>query len=170
MCSALGEARAMLQDVTPLTRDCGLVCGGACCRSLPGEKTGMLLFPGEEAYYQDRPGYDLLDTETGPLLVCAGTCDRAERPLSCRLFPLLPVLREDGVRVAMDARARAACPLAAQGVRGLSGAFVEAVRQTGRTLAGDAVQRDFLLRLTREQDELRALQRQFSGKGGTGHV
>lgn len=170
MISPLEQARALLLDVTPLTRDCGQVCGGACCRSLPGEQTGMLLFPGEEAYYQGKPGYALLETETGPLLVCSGACDRVERPLSCRLFPLLPVLRGDTVKVAMDARARAACPLAAQGVRGLSEAFIEAVRQAGQVLAADADQRVFLQRLTREQDELRTLQRQFGGKGGMGHV
>lgn len=161
MSHALHQARALLWDVTPLTMDCGLVCGGACCRSLPGERTGMLLFPGEERYYQDRPGYELLPTETGPLLVCAGTCRREERPLSCRLFPLLPVVRPEGVKVAMDARARAACPLAQQGVRGLSEAFVEAVRQAGQTLMEDEAQRAFLTRLTREQDELKALQKRF---------
>lgn len=160
----------MLLDVTPLTRDCGLVCGGACCRSLPGERTGMLLFPGEEAYYHGKPGYELMETETGPLLVCSGACDRSERPLSCRLFPLLPVLREEGVKVAMDARAKAACPLAIQGVRGLSDTFVEAVRRVGQALARDEAQRAFLQRLTWEQDELRALQKQFGGKGGNGHV
>ena len=121
----------------------------------------MLLFPGEEGYYADRPGYELLGTETGPLLMCAGACDRAERPLSCRLFPLLPVLRAEGVKVAMDARARAACPLSAQGVRGLSEAFVEAVRRAGQILCEDEAQRAFLLRLTEEQDELRALQKRF---------
>ena len=130
----------------------------------------MLLFPGEDAYYRDRPGYELLDTDTGPLLVCSGVCDRTDRPLSCRLFPLLPVLREEGVKVAMDARARAVCPLAAQGVRGLSEAFVEAVRQAGQALSQDETQQTFLRRLTREQDELRALQKQFGGKGVTGHV
>ena len=170
MSRPLDLARTMLQDVTPLRMDCGLVCGGACCRSLPGERTGMLLFPGEEAYYQGKAGYELLATETGSLLICHGACDRAERPLSCRLFPLLSVVREEGVRVAMDARARAACPLAAQGVAGLSEDFVEAVRQAGRTLMTDDTQRAFLLRLTREQDELRALQKQFGAKGGTGHV
>lgn len=128
----------------------------------------MLLFPGEEAYYLGKRGYDLL--EIGPLLVCSGSCDRADRPLSCRMFPLLPVLREDGVRVAMDARAWAACPLASQGVHGLSGAFVEAVRQAGQILAKDKTQRDFLQRLTREQDELRALQKHFGRKGGPEHV
>lgn len=161
MNASLDRARELLRDVTPLSMDCGRVCGGACCESLPGERTGMLLFPGEEAYYEGRAEYQVLETETGSLLICAGRCRREERPLSCRLFPLLPVLRAEGVRVAMDARARAACPLAAQGVRGLSEAFVEAVRQAGQALAEDESQRAFLTRLTREQDELRALQKRF---------
>lgn len=161
MNASLDRARELLRDVTPLSMDCGRVCGGACCESLPGERTGMLLFPGEEAYYESRAEYQVLETETGPLLICAGRCRREERPLSCRLFPLLPVLRAEGVRVAMDARARAACLLAAQGVRGLSEAFVEAVRQAGQALAEDEGQRAFLTRLTREQDELRALQKRF---------
>ena len=161
MSDSLGQAREILRDVTPLRVDCGQICGGACCRSLPGERTGMLLFPGEEAYYQGKPGYELLETATVPLVVCAGSCDRGERPLSCRLFPLLPVLRAEGVKVAMDARARAVCPLATQGVRGLSDAFVEAVRQAGQALVEDETQRAFLRRLTEEQDELRALQRRF---------
>ena len=161
MATALVEARELLKDITPLRMDCGQVCGGACCRSLDGERTGMLLFPGEDAFYRGRPGYEVLETETGPLLVCDGTCERAERPLSCRLFPVLPVVRAEGVKVAMDARARAACPLAGQGVRGLSEAFVEAVRQVGQALMEDAEQGEFLRRLTREQDELRALQKRF---------
>ena len=62
----------------------------------------MLLFPGEEAYYANLPGYRLLPTAQGTLLICSGQCDRADRPLSCRLFPLLPVVREGGVKVAME--------------------------------------------------------------------
>lgn len=163
--TALEDARDLLRDVTPLRTDCGLVCGGACCRSLPGEETGMLLFPGEAARYADRPGYRVQSTAAGELLICDGHCDREDRPLSCRLFPLLPVVRDGDARVAMDARARAVCPLAAHGVRGLSEAFVETVRQAGRRLLTDEKQRAFLLRLTREQDELRATRRRFEGKG-----
>ncbi len=47
----LEKAREILAEVTPLKTDCGKVCGARCCRSLEGEETGMLLFPGEEAYY-----------------------------------------------------------------------------------------------------------------------
>ena len=157
----IARARALFDDLTPLRTDCGLVCGGACCRPLEGENTGMLLFPGEEAYYAALPGYRLTETEAGTLLTCSGQCERADRPLSCRLFPLLPLLREDGVKVATDARAKAVCPLARQGKAALLSEFVSAVREAGRILAQDDAQRVFLLRLTAQQDELKALQRQF---------
>lgn len=157
----LAQARALFDALTPLRTDCGLVCGGACCQPLEGENTGMLLFPGEEAYYTDLPGYRLTETEAGMLLTCSGRCERADRPLSCRLFPLLPLLREDGVKVATDARAKAVCPLARHGKDALAPEFVDAVRQAGRLLARDGAQRAFLLRLTRQQDELKALQKQF---------
>lgn len=161
------KARALFDDLTPLRTDCGLTCGGACCQSLPGDSTGMLLFPGEEAYYEGRPGYRMTPTEAGTLLICSGRCDRADRPLSCRLFPLIPLLREDGVKVATDLRARAVCPLARQGKDALTADFVAAVRQAGRILAQDGKQQAFLARLTRGQDELKALRKQF---GRDAHV
>ncbi len=168
---ALAQARDLLSDLTPLHADCGLTCGGACCRSLPGETTGMLLFPGEEAYYQHKPGYTVTDTGHGLLLVCSGTCDREDRPLSCRLFPLLPLLREDGVKVATDLRAKAVCPLSRQGKSALDPAFVSAVREAGRILSQDERQRAFLLHLTRQQDDLKALRSQFNrSQEGNAHV
>lgn len=157
----LAKARALLENVTPLRTDCGMTCGGACCRSLPGETTGMLLFPGEEQYYAGLCDYTLTPTDHGTLLTCEGCCDRGDRPLSCRLFPLLPLLREDGVKVATDLRARTVCPLARQGKDALQPEFVAAVREVGRLLAEDEAQRDFLQLLTRTQDELKALRKQF---------
>ena len=88
-------AREKLKSVTPLKRDCGRVCGAACCRSPENEETGMLLFPGEEEAYRGKEGWTIRETAMGPMAVCPGHCDRDERPLACRLFPLLPVIRED---------------------------------------------------------------------------
>ena len=155
------RARALLEDLTPLKTDCGLLCEGLCCHPLEGEMTGMLLFPGEEAYYEGREGYRMTATEQGPLLICSGRCDRADRPLSCRLMPLIPLVREDGVKVATDLRAKTVCPLARQGKDALSPEFVAAVREVGRILAEDDAQRAFLLKLTAQQDELKALRNQF---------
>ena len=158
---SLKRARAILENVTPLKTDCGLTCNGACCRPLEGEMTGMLLFPGEESYYEGRAGYRMTKTDHGTLLICSGRCDRADRPLSCRLMPLIPLVREDGVKVATDFRAKTVCPLARQGKDALDPNFVSAVRQVGRILAEDDEQRAFLVKLTRQQDELKALRNQF---------
>ena len=160
MKDALKQARELLAELTPLKSDCGRVCGARCCRPLEGEETGMLLFPGEEAEYRGKPGWKLLETAAGTLAVCPGVCGRNERPLACRLFPLLPVLRENGVKAAMDQRAETVCPLTRYGLQGLDPAFKDAVREAGRILAEDPEQKQFLETLTAEQDELKALRRE----------
>ena len=167
MPDVLERARALLENETPLPGNCGRLCGARCCRPMEGENTGMLLFPGEEAYYAALPDYTIAHTPAGLLLTCPGQCRREDRPLSCRLFPLLPLLREGGVRVGIDLRAKPVCPLARQGISGVRREFVEAVRACGRLLEHDDAQKRFLLRLTAQQDDLRALRRQF---GGEGHV
>ena len=158
---ALKRARAILENVTPLKTDCGLTCGHICCHPIEGEMTGMLLFPGEEKYYEGREGYRMTETDQGPLLICSGRCNRTDRPLSCRLMPLIPLLRADGVKVATDHRAKTVCPLARQGKDALDPDFVAAVRAAGRILAEDEAQRAFLVKLTAQQDELKALRNQF---------
>ena len=163
MHDTLRKAREILEKVTPLKTDCGRVCGARCCRSLEGEETGMLLFPGEEACYAGKPGWKLRKTSAGTLLICPGHCARDERPLACRIFPLLPVIRDGEVKVAADQRARAVCPLLKQGIRGMDPAFAEAVREAGKTLAADAAQRAFLGRMTEEQDELKSLRDRLGG-------
>ncbi len=157
---ALEEARALLAEVTPLRRDCGRICGAACCSSLEGEETGMLLFPGEEELCREFPGGKLQRTEEGEwLLICSGSCDRQLRPLSCRIFPLLPVLRDGEVRVETDLRAGAVCPLSRRGKSALDPAFAEAVKKAGVILAESETQRAFLEKLSRNQEEMRRLRK-----------
>ena len=163
MDDALFSAREKLNYVTPLKRDCGRVCGARCCRSCEGEETGMLLFPGEERLYRDHEGWRILDTASGKLIICPGVCDRAERPLACRFFPLLPVIRDGRIRAATDQRAKAVCPLARQGLRAMDPAFADAVREAGEILAADEEQRRFMEMLTAEQDELRQLREKLGG-------
>jgi hypothetical protein len=157
---SLKRARAILENVTPLKTDCGLLCSGLCCRPMEGEMTGMLLFPGEEKYYEGREGYRMTATDHGTLLICSGRCERADRPLSCRLMPLILLIRPDGVKVATDLRAKTVCPLAQQGKDALDPDFVSAVRQVGLILTEDETQRAFLVQLTKHQDELKALRNQ----------
>ena len=160
----LWTARGILEDVTPLKRDCGRVCGARCCEPLEGEETGMLLFPGEEACYAGQPGWALRDTAMGRMAVCSGRCDRAERPLACRMFPLLPVPDRDGkVRALVDLRARAVCPLARQGIEAMDPAFIGAVKEAGECLMADAEQAAFLEALAGEQEELRQLRIRLGG-------
>ena len=104
MNDALRKAREILRDVTPLKSDCGRICGARCCQSLEAEESGMLLFPGEEEAYRDKAGWILRDTSAGLLVICPGRCRREERPLACRLFPLLPVIRESGIKAGGSAR------------------------------------------------------------------
>lgn len=164
MNDTLKKAREILAEVTPLKGDCGRVCGARCCRPLETEETGMLLFPGEAEMYRGKPGWTLRETAAGTLAVCPGTCERSERPLACRVYPLLPVIREGRVKAAADQRARAFCPLLRQGIRGMDPAFTEAVREVGKLLAEDAAQREFMEKLTAEQDELKALRAKLGGR------
>ena len=167
MDAAVSSAREKLNNITPLKKDCGRICGARCCRSLDGEETGMLLFPGEADAYSDRAGWEIRKTAKGEMVLCHGTCSREDRPLACRLFPLLPVIRDGTVKAAMDQRAYAVCPLARQGIRALDPEFAEAVREAGRMLAADGEQYRFLEVLTEEQDELKQLRNRL---GGDSHV
>ena len=162
MDTVLLAAREKLNNVTPLRRDCGRVCSAACCRPLGGEETGMLLFPGEAELYAGKDGWEIRPAAQGALVICPGKCDRAERPLSCRLFPLLPLPQEDGsIRAATDLRAKAVCPLARQGKSAMDPAFIEAVRESGEMLMRDENQAAFLRALAEEQAELKELRKQF---------
>ena len=163
MAAPLETCLALLEDVTPLRGDCGRLCGAACCRSLEGEETGMLLFPGEAPRYAGRPGWRVIPCAAGELLICPGRCSRDERPLACRLFPVLPVPRGDAVRVRFDLRAAAVCPLTREGLRALDPAFVEAVRACGRVLLGDPELSAALERLLLAQEDLAALRREMGG-------
>ena len=162
MDAAVSAAREKLKNVTPLKKDCGRVCGARCCRPLEGEETGMLLFPGEAEAYADREGWTVRHAAQGDIVVCPGTCDREDRPLSCRLFPLLPLIGDDGgIRVVTDLRARAVCPLARQGKNALDPAFIDAVREAGELLVQSEEQAMFLDVLEEEQEELKSLRKAF---------
>lgn len=142
MSAAVLSARALLSGLTPLKADCGRLCGGACCQG--DEATGMLLFPGEEALYAHcafarvlSAGFSL-GGQGVSLLVCQGRCERENRPLACRLFPLFLRFREDGsTRVVMDRRARALCPLTGYGLSALDSAFLDAARTAYDLLLAD---------------------------------
>ena len=157
MSNALERAYALLEDITPLTTDCGAVCDGRCCRE-SADSEGMLLFPGEEILLADA-GYTIRPVEGGYLLTCDGTCDRTKRPLSCRIFPLFPILTEEGrVRAVYDPRGYGMCPLVRECAHvPLDRDFVRAVRRAGRILTADPACAAFLRLQSEEITELNRL-------------
>ena len=148
---ALLTARELTMAATPLKTDCGRVCGCTCCQPDETGRGGMLLFPGEEQLYQKKPGFTITpDASLGSptlLLTCEGRCDRSDRPLSCRIFPLLPKLRDGQVRVVRDRRGFEVCPLLPSGLGAFDPGFVDAVRAAGEALYAVGAHRQFLDRL-----------------------
>lgn len=112
----------LFDKVTPISADCGKLCGKRCCK---GKDSGMYLFPGEERVYRLlSPNWTEIEKsdfsykfdgkeKSVPILFCKGTCDRYQRPLACRIFPLTPYINDSGkTEIIIDPRAKSICPLA----------------------------------------------------------
>ena len=96
----LREAYERLYHETPLGfYNCGRLCDGLCCR---GDCKGMWLYPYEEELFADKDGFEVCETEGNygyPMVICSGECDRADRPLACRIFPLFPLVTEEDGKI-----------------------------------------------------------------------
>ncbi|MBR1969385.1 MAG: hypothetical protein IKA17_03415 [Clostridia bacterium] len=148
-----------LDSVTPLKVDCGKLCDNACC-VVTDEITGMYLFPFEETMYSPIPEWGkIYDTDfvckSGReinLFTCQGTCDREKRPLSCRIFPLIPRVEKDGsFTLVMDPRGREMCPLCkVMRVDELDADFVKTVEKVMKKCMLVKECRDFLCSLSEE--------------------
>ena len=116
----------ILDRVSPIDGDCGLLCGAACCTceeepsdaSHSGQSDenadfsmGIYLLPGEEKMFSGNEDwlqwgsiraeeYEFPQSWHGRVyfLRClsAPFCERSARPLQCRFFPLAPHIDEDG--------------------------------------------------------------------------
>ena len=126
----------------------------------------MRLFPGEAVLLTGLPGFTLLPDENGVLLVCEGRCDRRNRPLACRFFPLFPHLDAQGrIRAVYDPRAWRVCPLVREHRHvPLQPAFVRGVRHVGRLLTEDPACREELRRQAAEIDEINRFLRLEEGR------
>ena len=150
-------ARNLLVNITPLKADCGKRCGAACCQPDESGQGGMLLFPGEEALYPDGPEWATI-TDSGlraqdnPVyfFTCKGTCPREERPLSCRIFPLTPVVKDGALSIDLDVRAWPVCPLMTYGIQGFSREFTAAVHAAMHLLWEDDACRAYFHLLTEQ--------------------
>lgn len=116
----------LLDRVSPVKYDCGTMCGAACCtceseinvQDKQGEQDcnadfsmGLYLLPGEHKMFTGEEDwlswgwtqadeYEFPDSWHGKVyfLQCtkAPHCDRKNRPIQCRTFPLAPHITEDG--------------------------------------------------------------------------
>ena len=110
----------LFDNCTPIKADCGQLCGKACCQG----NGGMYLFPGEKKVYEllSPTWLEISDSDFNytcngkkvnvPFASCSGSCDRYQRPLACRIFPLTPILDSNGkINIITDPRAKSVCPL-----------------------------------------------------------
>lgn len=120
---------SLLRRETPLNYDCGKICNGKCCKG--DENTGMIIFPGEEKFLDEN--IEIKETDSGmKIAVCNGNCDRNKRPLSCRIYPLFPIIREnEKIKAIVDIRAD--CPLV-KGEYIFEKAFIKKVKSAGEYL------------------------------------
>ena len=149
----LQRAYDILHDVTPLRDDCGCLCDAKCCKGTSAD--GMLLFPGEEKYFENDSSFVIKDTDFGKTLICSGRCDRTKRPLACRIFPLFPYVTKDEngfrINVLKDIRALQYCPLKQDDMQPQ---FYRAVRLATRNLLRDDQSARFLLCMTQNMMDL----------------
>jgi hypothetical protein len=109
------KAYRMLENSTPLRFDCGTLCNKKCC--LGDKNFGMHLFPGEKIMFQGNQNFlnisrEIFVTTEIFFAVCQGKCGRRFRPLSCRIYPLIPYIdRNNRINVIEDPRAKYVCPL-----------------------------------------------------------
>lgn len=131
----------LLDSVTPLRQDCGLLCEAACCRpSAAGD--GMILLPGEKELLSEYPeswfsrayyaGFGEVD-----FFACDGTCSRQTRPFACRVFPLAPRFTSAGISSRTDARGRPVCPLCRGPKGALQKEFVRCCEEAFTILSED---------------------------------
>ncbi|MBQ6601655.1 MAG: hypothetical protein IIX36_08420 [Clostridia bacterium] len=140
------KAKNIMQDKTPLKKDCGLLCGKACCKG--DAETGMLLFPFEET------SLPVTEKNGVRLCVCDGSCNRRERPLSCMIFPFFPYITRDGrIKVIPDIRGSGICPIVRNFTETkIDRRFLRRVKKVGRLLSEDDECRAFLEEISRETD------------------
>lgn len=157
-----------LNKRTPLPFDCGSLCGNACCIDSGEEPLGMYLFPFEEEALAEAENLTIEDSDflihEKPVKIafCSPYCDRKNRPLSCRIFPLFPyVSRQGQMQVIIDPRSRECCPLHKLERKDLSSQFVRGVRHIAKLLMCNESTREFLYETSRLIEEELELYCQF---------
>ncbi|HYG59158.1 MAG TPA: hypothetical protein VD902_13945 [Symbiobacteriaceae bacterium] len=167
------QARLMLEHATPLTFDCGTLCGHKCCKDdgfQPDQDIGVYLIPGELPLFDGTEDwltwqfhsvqdYDFAPSWEHhgqiPFMQCQKLCRREKRPLECRTYPLQPLLHENGrLEMVYAPWATGFCPLTERyRVDELNPAFVEAAHKAWSLLLEEPEMQDHVRWLS---DQIRA--------------
>lgn len=136
----------LLDGVTPLSADCGQLCGKSCCKG--DGRTGMLLFPDEKTELK------IIEENGRRLAVCDGECSRSDRPLSCMMFPFFPVENNGGIKITVDTRGINVCPMVAHSkeIR-FSRRFMRHMRAAGKILYSDPECAAFMREIAEEIED-----------------
>lgn len=148
------KAYELLDRVTPLSYDCGRLCGGLCCKG-DGD-TGMWLFPHEEEILKGVEGFTIKDCEANfgnRMVVCGGSCDRKTRPLACRIYPYFPMITQDGFDARADIRGIMTCPMLRDNIKP-DYAFTRQVRKVARLFARDEELSSYIININQMLDEI----------------
>jgi len=144
-------AWSILEDITPLKdQDCGQLCQAKCCSDWKKD-IGIYLYPGEECMVcrndntfsweiHSSEDYEFCPSWQGEyyFLRCSGHCNRLNRPLQCRLFPLAPLLMPSGkLAMFMPEEYLEVCPLIEKGIAGLNPEFISSCLAVWRILLKD---------------------------------
>ena len=160
----------LLDRVSPIERDCGLLCGAVCCTcGESGDELGIYLYPGEHKIHNKKDDwlewtveaaedYDFPDSWTGPVyfVKCKTppVCPRKKRPCQCRTYPLAPYISEDGIleMVYNDEQLPYSCPLIDREIP-LNDDFVKATYTVWSHLIRDPLIYDLVEMDSRARDE-----------------
>ena len=172
----------LLNRVSPLDRDCGGLCGAACCtKEKENTDMGIYLLPGEDKVHDKKDSwlswisesaedYDFPDSWRGKVFFvnCKGPnyCKREIRPMQCRTFPLTPHITEDGELILLynDMELPYRCPLIDEEMP-LNESFVQATFTVWKHLIRDPLIYD-LVKMDSEmrEDALAELWDKLGGK------
>ena len=147
--SCIKKAYELMGENTPLSYDCGKICKGKCCKG--DSDDGMLLFPGEEVFFENNDSFTVYYDERYENLAvrCNGTCNRDERPLSCRIFPYFIYYDKNSEKVstAPDIRALDFCPLLTEKYA-FDKKFLRSLRITAKRLMQNEEMKGFLCKIS----------------------
>lgn len=121
----------------------------------------MYLFPFERVMYKPMPSWAKVEAtqfeydtnKYSDILICNSSCDRRLRPLSCRIFPLTPYIRDGKLKIILDPRAKAICPLAVLNMEDLDYKFVNRVELVFKMLIKNKLIYSFIQELSCMFDE-----------------